>query len=86
MDRETRWILLLTQIKVCTYCDSKTSESYHIDYFDPLTKGGEPIWTNIVVACAECYVAKGSMKGLEYIDLVRLNKFLEFCESQFDTE
>lgn len=45
----------------CQYCGSKPPrEELTIDHIIPRSRGGESIWTNVVIACMDCNAQKGN--------------------------
>lgn len=49
-----------SQKKVCYWCSVDCAENYHIDHYQPLSKGGQHIVTNLVIACPTCNLTKSA--------------------------
>lgn len=54
----TSWIS--KQIKVCYWCNVVCSDNYHIDHYEPLSKGGKHILSNLVISCPACNLNKNA--------------------------
>ena len=52
--------------KVCYWCNSKCADDYHIDHYQPLSKGGEHRISNLVIACPTCNLRKNAKDPLEF--------------------
>lgn len=48
------------QPKVCFYCGCDCPESFHVDHFIPLSKGGAHVLPNLRIACGTCNVRKSA--------------------------
>jgi 5-methylcytosine-specific restriction endonuclease McrA len=48
----------------CQYCGNK-DHPLTVDHIVPKSRGGETIWTNVVVACKPCNMKKGSRTARE---------------------
>ena len=48
------------QKKICYWCNCKCESNYHIDHYEPLSKGGKHVISNLVIACASCNLKKNS--------------------------
>jgi len=48
----------------CQYCGNK-DHPLTVDHIIPKSRGGETIWTNVVVACKPCNMKKGSRTARE---------------------
>lgn len=46
------------QQKICFYCRSDCTETFHVDHFLPLSKGGAHVLTNLRIACPSCNLHK----------------------------
>lgn len=51
---------LKATIKVCYWCDSACDTSFHIDHYEPLSKGGKHRVSNFVISCGPCNLKKNS--------------------------
>lgn len=58
------------QPKVCFYCGSECSGTFHVDHFMPLARGGAHVLTNLRIACASCNLHKSSRDPRAWIDSV----------------
>lgn len=54
----TRFNLFLRDEFTCQYCGSKGEMTF--DHVIPRAKGGKTIWENVVAACGQCNLRKGS--------------------------
>lgn len=59
-----KWIS--EQKKVCYWCEKACSENYHIDHYQPLSKGGKHELYNLVVACETCNVRKNAKDPYQF--------------------
>ena len=50
----------------CYWCHTDISKEYHIDHYVPLSKGGEHLIENIVLACPFCNMSKHDKDPLEF--------------------
>jgi len=57
--------LLEIQNRKCFYCGCELVD-YQIDHFIPLSKGGEHIIENIVIACISCNLSKNDKMPMEF--------------------
>lgn len=48
------------QEKTCHWCRIDCADSFHVDHFFPLSKGGKHEAENLVIACPTCNVRKGA--------------------------
>lgn len=48
------------QRKQCYWCGAKCDEKHHVDHYIPLSKGGEHVESNLVIACAPCNLRKNA--------------------------
>lgn len=52
----------------CRWCGRDLTETeWHIDHVIPISRGGDHIVSNIVKACYECNVSRGSMTPCEWL-------------------
>lgn len=58
------WIA--AQKKVCYWCGLPCKQKYHIDHYQPLSKGGKHRISNLVIACPTCNLRKSSKDPLEF--------------------
>jgi 5-methylcytosine-specific restriction endonuclease McrA len=56
------------QPKICFYCVTDCAESFHVDHFVPLAKGGAHVLTNLRIACAPCNLRKNARDPLEFME------------------
>ena len=57
----------------CLYCGKPlTEENFSADHFRPIDRGGSFDLDNVVVCCLSCNLAKGTMDGQEFGDLMGL--------------
>lgn len=54
------------QQKVCYWCGEKCDKEYHIDHYEPLSKGGEHELDNLVIACPRCNLQKSAKDPLDF--------------------
>lgn len=52
----------------CWYCGCKLGNTYHADHRIPIARGGSNDISNIVLACPECNLSKGSKLPHEWSD------------------
>lgn len=52
--------------KVCHWCNQKCADEYHIDHYEPLSKGGEHRVSNLVIACPTCNLRKNAKDPYEF--------------------
>lgn len=52
--------------KVCYWCETKCSSEYHVDHYQPLSKGGKHEISNLVIACPRCNLKKNARDPLEF--------------------
>jgi len=55
------------QPKECFYCGSECAESFHVDHFVPLSRGGAHVLTNLRIACAPCNLRKNAKMPNEFM-------------------
>lgn len=58
----------------CFYC-GKHKKCMHDDHMTPISRGGRDIATNIVRACADCNIRKGSKTAAEFTRALEANKY-----------
>jgi len=60
--------------KKCYWCGSKininNSQSYHLDHYIPLAKGGENSINNIVLSCPTCNLSKGAKDPIKFANSI----------------
>lgn len=64
------------QPKTCFYCGAACPDSFHVDHFVPLAKGGAHVLTNLRIACPTCNLRKNAKMPniwIEEIDRVAAN-------------
>lgn len=52
--------------KICYWCNTKCADEYHVDHYQPLSKGGEHRISNLVIACPTCNLRKNAKDPLEF--------------------
>ena len=67
----TRFNLFLRDEFACQYCGNSGELTF--DHVVPRSQGGRTVWENVVAACAECNLQKGS-KSLNYCGMSLLKK------------
>lgn len=55
-----------TALKVCHWCSSQCSDSYHVDHYQPLSKGGKHVVGNLVISCPSCNLRKNAKDPYEF--------------------
>ena len=57
----TRFNVFLRDMFTCQYCERRLpAQELTFDHLVPRSRGGRTCWTNIVTACSECNLKKGS--------------------------
>jgi 5-methylcytosine-specific restriction endonuclease McrA len=56
--------------KVCYWCNAKCKDEYHVDHYVPLSKGGQHVRDNLVIACKPCNLRKKDKDPLSFAALV----------------
>lgn len=54
------------QQKVCYWCGVSCADSYHVDHYIPLSKGGAHTVKNLVIACPQCNLSKSAKDPYEF--------------------
>jgi hypothetical protein len=57
---------LKSQKKVCHWCNAKCAKKYHVDHYEPLSKGGKHEVKNLVIACPSCNLRKNAKDPYEF--------------------
>jgi 5-methylcytosine-specific restriction endonuclease McrA len=58
---------LFKNTKSCYWCNNKLVKGYiHVDHYEPLSKGGKHTISNLVLACRDCNLSKGSQDPLDF--------------------
>ncbi len=52
--------------KFCHWCKAKCENKYHIDHYQPLSKGGMHVVDNLVIACPTCNLRKSAKDPYEF--------------------
>lgn len=52
--------------KYCHWCKSKCENNYHVDHYQPLSKGGMHVVDNLVIACPPCNLRKSAKDPYEF--------------------
>lgn len=55
------------QPKICFYCGNGCEDTFHVDHFIPLSKGGAHVLTNLRIACAPCNLKKNAKMPDEFM-------------------
>ena len=51
----------------CVYCNRELyPETWHLDHFTSLSRGGKNIFENLVASCNDCNIMKGAMDGNQF--------------------
>ncbi|UQS94840.1 HNH restriction endonuclease [Pseudanabaena phage Pam1] len=56
----------MAQPKICYWCGAKCKKNYHVDHYEPLSRGGKHEIANLVIACAPCNLKKNAKDPLEF--------------------
>jgi 5-methylcytosine-specific restriction endonuclease McrA len=54
------------QKKICYWCDCQCEDSFHIDHYEALSKGGKHDLDNLVIACPACNLKKNAKDPYEF--------------------
>jgi 5-methylcytosine-specific restriction endonuclease McrA len=54
------------QKKVCYWCGKKCGKGFHIDHYEPLSKGGRHVLANLVISCGPCNLKKNAKDPLAF--------------------
>lgn len=54
------------QPKACHWCGKKCAKEFHVDHYVPLSKGGEHVESNLVIACPSCNLRKQARDPYEF--------------------
>lgn len=54
------------QDKICYWCGDNCADNYHIDHYEPLSKGGTHEIENLVIACQTCNLRKNAKDPYEF--------------------
>lgn len=46
--------------KVCYWCAKPCADKYHLDHYEPLSRGGKHVIANMVIACPSCNLKKNA--------------------------
>ena len=74
--KRRKWLIFERDSFQCIYCGKSSIEDsveLHVDHVQPQSKGGKDVCSNLVTACSECNVSKGS-KLLKTVDKDRILK------------
>ncbi len=52
--------------KKCYWCGIKCLEKYHVDHYEPLSRGGTHTIDNLVIACQSCNLHKSAKDPYEF--------------------
>jgi 5-methylcytosine-specific restriction endonuclease McrA len=56
--------------KVCYWCGCKCAKGFVVDHYEPLSKGGAHVASNLVIACRPCNARKSAKDPLEFAQSV----------------
>lgn len=56
----------ISQKKVCYWCGKRCPKNYHIDHYQPLSKGGPHETENLVIACKQCNTRKNAKDPYDF--------------------
>jgi 5-methylcytosine-specific restriction endonuclease McrA len=56
----------ISAIKKCYWCGVWCRNRYHVDHYEPLSKGGLHVVTNLVIACPRCNQKKSAKDPYEF--------------------
>jgi len=62
------------QRKTCHWCGNSCEESFHVDHYVPLARGGKHAEENLVIACPRCNLSKGARDPLVFAEIIRGRK------------
>lgn len=54
------------QKKVCYWCGVKCPTGFHVDHYEPLSRGGRHETSNLVIACGPCNLRKNAKDPLDF--------------------
>jgi 5-methylcytosine-specific restriction endonuclease McrA len=54
------------QSKDCYWCDANCADSFHVDHYQPLAKGGPHELSNLVISCPPCNLKKNSKDPYQF--------------------
>lgn len=57
---------LSSQKKACYWCGARCAKAYHIDHYEPLSRGGRHEISNLVIACPPCNLRKSAKDPYEF--------------------
>lgn len=52
--------------KICHWCGIKCAKNFHVDHYEPLSKGGLHVVSNLVIACPHCNLTKNAKDPYEF--------------------
>jgi len=55
-----------SQPKICHWCGVRCADSYHVDHYEPLARGGRHEASNLVIACKFCNLSKKAKDPYEF--------------------
>ncbi len=58
------------QKKVCYWCGAKCPKNFHLDHYEPLSRGGKHTKENFVIACANCNLRKHAQDPIAFANRV----------------
>lgn len=57
---------MVSQAKVCRWCEANCETGFHIDHVMPLAKGGKHVIANLCIACPTCNIRKNARDPAEF--------------------
>ena len=58
------WIL--SQSKICYWCGVNCAKNFHIDHYEPISKGGKHDINNLVASCSSCNLRKSASDPYQF--------------------
>lgn len=52
--------------KICHWCGVRCDENYHVDHYEPLSKGGRHEIANLVISCPPCNLRKSAKDPYDF--------------------
>lgn len=56
----------MSREKICHWCEAPCDESFHIDHYYPISKGGRHELDNLVISCPSCNLEKRASDPIEF--------------------
>lgn len=54
------------QPKICHWCSKGCAEKFHVDHYEPLSRGGKHEISNLVISCQFCNLSKKSQDPYDF--------------------